>query len=258
MKDAAKSMPLLEHLPRKSILDAYARAAGKELDGKASSPESSSALVANAFGLFLDRPALLPPLPTLEDAGWPAIKVELERNVRFPWRGGLHPWLDVLIETSTHVIGVESKRYEPYRGDHTCNFSDAFGRDVWVTNMAPYLQLLRDLKSGDLRLVGLDAAQLIKHALALSTHASRVPGAKRPTLVYLYADPLTWPDGQIVDQEKKIRHLAHLRVFSERISEAHVRFVAITYRELFRCWQACGPEVQHHAAVLTKAFGLNA
>ena len=89
------AMHLLPHLPRVLILDAYARAAGKELEGKADSPESSSALVANAFGWFLDRPQSLPPLPGLTGVTWPA-RVTLEANVRFPWRGGLHPWLDVL------------------------------------------------------------------------------------------------------------------------------------------------------------------
>ena len=100
-------MELLAHLPQAAILDAYAKAAGRELDGKANSPESSSALVANTLGYFLDRPSLLPPLPGLENAGWPALSVALEVNVRFPWPGGRHPWLDALVETST-VSGQSS------------------------------------------------------------------------------------------------------------------------------------------------------
>jgi hypothetical protein len=39
----------------------------------------------------------------------------LEYCARFPWSGGRHPWLDALAETPETIIGVESKRFEPYR-----------------------------------------------------------------------------------------------------------------------------------------------
>ena len=92
------------------------RAGGNEIvSGKLNSPESSTALAANAFGWFLERPSELPPFPSLPDADWPAARVEVERQMRFPWRGGCHPWLDAAVETPTCLIGVESKRFEPFR-----------------------------------------------------------------------------------------------------------------------------------------------
>ena len=104
---------LLPHLAKERILAAYAAAGGNEIEsGKLASPESSAALVANAFGYFLDRPGDLPPLlPELEGA-WPAICVLLEAQLRFPWSGGRHPWLDVLIETETGYAAMPSDDYD--------------------------------------------------------------------------------------------------------------------------------------------------
>ena len=52
----------LPGLPVGIIRTAYLDAPGNEIEsGKFASPESSAALVANAFGLFLDDPAALPP-----------------------------------------------------------------------------------------------------------------------------------------------------------------------------------------------------
>lgn len=60
--------PFLPHLPADRLAQRYNAAKGNELDsGKKHSPESSSALAANAFGFFLDAPELLPPLPGMED-----------------------------------------------------------------------------------------------------------------------------------------------------------------------------------------------
>jgi hypothetical protein len=64
---------------------------------------------------FMMRPSDLQPFPGGEAWGWPASWVNLEQVVRFPWAGGYHPCLDALIETRSALIGVESKRYEPFR-----------------------------------------------------------------------------------------------------------------------------------------------
>ena len=118
---------LLPGLPDpEGILARYRQAAGNELDKKFMSPESSSALVANAFGFFRkERALLLPPLPGGADWGWPAKHLEIEVELRFPWRGGKHPWLDAVVETRTHLIGIESKRFEPFRSEKDPDFSEA-------------------------------------------------------------------------------------------------------------------------------------
>src|SRR5947209_2825083 len=107
---------LLPGLPVDRILACYAAAPGNEIEsGKFFSPESSAALAANTFGYFLNRLADLPPLPGCPKLGWPACDLGLEAIVRFPWSGGKHPCLDALVETRDALIGIESKRYEPFR-----------------------------------------------------------------------------------------------------------------------------------------------
>ena len=69
---------LLDHLPKDAILARYQAAGGQELiSGKFANPESSAALVANAFGLFGERPELLS-LPGGCLGGHEAQRVELE------------------------------------------------------------------------------------------------------------------------------------------------------------------------------------
>lgn len=108
-----------------------------------SSPESSAALAVNTFGWFIERPEVLPSFPMLQLLDWPALKVDVEYCARFPWSGGKHPWLDAWVETSTAVVGVESKRFEPYRDHKDATFSSAYDRPVWHDQMTPY-EILRD------------------------------------------------------------------------------------------------------------------
>ena len=123
------------------MLDA---APGDEIaSGKIDSPESSAALATNTFGFFLHRPEKLPALPGCPHAGWPARSLAIEANVRFPWSGGRHPWLDCLVVTRSALIGIESKRFEPFRDRSSAEFSDAYWRPVWGDGMGGY-QGVRD------------------------------------------------------------------------------------------------------------------
>src|SRR5688572_28340012 len=64
---------LLPGLPIALIRAAYLAAPGNEIEsGKFRNRESSSALVANAFGPFFAEPEGLPPLPGTGDFAWPA------------------------------------------------------------------------------------------------------------------------------------------------------------------------------------------
>jgi hypothetical protein len=247
-------MQLLDHLPKATILEAYEKSPGRELDGKADSPQSSSALVANSFGYFVKRERELLTLPGLVHAGWPAREVKLEANLRFPWSGGMHPWLDVRIDTDSHTVGVESKRYEPYRGKHAPSFSAAFSRDVWSPDMAPYLRAMERLQSGDLDLHAVDATQLIKHALALSTHCLK--SGRRPVLYYLFADPASWPDGRPVPEAARKAHIAHVEAFATGVAGAHVEFVWGTYRQVLESWSTASPELHAHAKAVSERFAL--
>ena len=93
---------------------------------------------------------------------------------RFPWSGGRHPWLDAVVWTATQLIGVESKRYEPFRaGAKRASFSVAYDRPVWGERMNGYSAVRDRLRDGSLGFDHLDATQLVKHAYGLRTEGLR-------------------------------------------------------------------------------------
>jgi hypothetical protein len=249
---------LLPGLPAALIRACYAAAPGNELEsGKFASLESSAALAANAFGPFLTRPADLPPLPGGPAWSWPAKSVRLEATLRLPWRGGRHPCLDALIETGVALIGVESKRYEPFRAKADAPLSDAYWRPVWGDAMAGYKRVRDGLRDGDNPFARLDAAQLVKHALGLRTavHRRGPLADKRPVLLYLYAEPERWPDVRPVPRVEIEAHRAEVRDFAGIVSGAEVIFSACSYGELLSSWSA-GPDAvtRAHAAAIKTRF----
>jgi hypothetical protein len=187
---------LLDYLPKDQIIARFQRGAGEELlSGKFASAGSSAALVANAFGFFIQQPHLLfLPTPTPPLQAGSALDVLLEEEVRFAWRGGCHPWLDVVIKTEERFIGIESKRYEPFRDEKKIDFSSAFDRDVWGNNMGQFNAMREALISGKTRYAHLDATQVVKHAYGLYAQAKK--RGKTAHLVYLYSEPKEFPDGR--------------------------------------------------------------
>lgn len=244
-----RTSPFLPGVPEDSIRAALAAAGGNEIEsGKLDSPESSAALAVNAFGWFLERSADLPPFPPLADLDWPAHRVDVERQMRFPWRGGRHPWLDAAVETATHLIGVESKRFEPFRDAKTVKLSDAYDRDVWGDGMTPFTVMRDRLRNGDAAFTHLDAAQLVKHAFGLVIEGNRV--GKVPVLLYLYAEPATRGVSAITPHTLA-RHRAEIVGFATAVAGAAVRFAACSYREWFAGWTG---DARHHADALVERF----
>ena len=176
---------LLPGLPARHIHKRLNSAPGDEIgSGKFTHPESSAALVANAFGPFMtDSPAMelpaLPIGPIDKEFDWSASSVEVEVECKFPWDGGMHPWLDIRIDQPGTVIGIESKRYEPFRDTSVARFSDAYWRDVWGERMGGYCALRDKMKEGQIEFRHLNAAQLVKHAFGLRTVAHSRPGLVR-------------------------------------------------------------------------------
>ena len=104
----------LPGVPGGQVEELFKGARGNEIDtGKIDSPRSSAALAANTFGFFLSRADELPALPGCEDEVWPATYLTLEKKLPI-WRGGTPPHLDVLVTTASALIGIESKRFEPF------------------------------------------------------------------------------------------------------------------------------------------------
>lgn len=246
---------LLPYLPRNEIIAAFERSPGKEIvSGKFSSVESSAALAANTFGFFIEQPRILPALPGTQDCGWPATYVGVEISAPFPWwPRGQHPWLDVFIATETHVIGIESKRYEPYRGKSAGTFSSTYWRDVWGSGMAPFEQMRDRLAEGSTSFDRIDAVQLVKHAFGLRTEGQR--RGKSAVLLYLYAEPEAWGNGRMVNPEDRKIHAREAECFAREVSGAEVAFTACTYRTLLNVFrETADPWLCHHADMVDAKF----
>ncbi len=238
---------LLPSVPVERVRIILERAAGQELaSGKFASPESSSALAVNGFGVFLDAPEALPPIPALADLDWPARQVDIERQMRFPWRGGRHPWLDAAIETERHLVGVESKRFEPFRDAKQAKLSAAYDRDVWGEGMAPWCKMRDRLRREPRLFVHLDAAQLVKHAFGLVTEGRRRD--KVPVLLYLFAEPTA---GRSIPADVFARHRGEISTFANAVAGSAMRFAAGSWREWLASFNG---EARDHAERLIERF----
>ena len=174
----------------------------------------------------------------------------------FPWRGGRTPWLDVLVRTRTALIGIESKRYEPFRGKPVPVFSDTYSRDVFGAQMSGFHGVREALTSGSLVYQTLDAAQLVKHAYGLRTATrSALAEGLRPCLVYLHAEPKSWNDGRAVAGGLIDCHRTEIADFAARVAGDEVGFAALSYRELLAAWRGT-PELDQHRRALQDHFGL--
>ena len=217
----------LPGVPEDRLRAIFAAAAGNEIaSGKFASPQSSAAFAANGFGWFLDRPAELPMFPPLADIAGPVDQVEIERQVRFPWSGGRHPWLDAVVHTGTHLIGVESKRFEPFRDRKAAALSVAYDRDVWGDDMVRWSGVRDMLRREPRRYVHLDAAQLVKHAYGLRTEGMRI--GKAPVLLYLFAEPTSGMGNPADAMEKHRQEIADV---ASMVAGDEVRFASCSWRE---------------------------
>ena len=247
----------LPGVPGREIERIFDAAAGNEIaSGKFDSPESSAALAANAFGFFLNRPQDLPPLPDCDRVAWPARSLSIEATVRFPWSGGRHPVLDCLVTTPSALIGIESKRYEPFRGKKSASFSEAYWRPVWGDDLNGYEGVRDTLRANGRPYEFLDAAQLVKHAFALRTEVHRRGGKLTPILFYLYAEPDVWPkDGTPVNEDDKAKHREEIARFARDVASDEVAFVSCPYRRMLEDWaRHKDRRVRAHADAVTRRF----
>ena len=249
----------LPGVPGPEIEAVFNAAAGNEIaTGKFDSPESSAALAANAFGFFLKKPSALPALPGCHGETWPARSLALEAEVRFPWSGGRHPVLDCLVTTPSAFIGIESKRFEPFRGKKESVLSDAYWRPVWGERMKGYESIRDGLRSEPRRYKQLDAAQLFKHAFALRTavHKRLELRGLAPILFYVYAEPEIWPaSGKAVDDGARARHRAEIECFAAAVAGDEVIFAACSWRMLLESWARHeGGGIRAHADAVVERY----
>jgi len=244
-------------LPVDDLISIYLSAPGDEVSsGKFTSPESSAALAANVFGFFLHKPYLLPLIPDVSSQE--PVAVKLEALLPFPWNGGRHPCLDALISTKDSLIGIESKRFEPFRLKQHKVPASSYRRDIWGSNMYRYRKALEEVWNDDGGYRYLDVAQLVKHAFGLRTavHQDLLQHGKQPILVYLFSEPRHWPStGRQINAAEHLAHQNEIDRFCELVAGDEVKFVALSYSNLIRAWgQHSDQSVRDHIAAIVERY----
>jgi hypothetical protein len=248
---------ILPGLPTEIICREHLKFDDNEIEsGRILSSRSSAVVVANTFGPFLQNPNLLPSF--IDHLNFtPATFVGLEHCAYFPWSRshGRHPRLDVMMESEDHLIGIEAKRYEPFDQQRPAIFKKAYWLPVWGDRMQPFERLRDRLDTTAWVPRHLDAAQLVKHGLGLHTEAAR--RNKRPVLIYLMAEPSTWPDGTPIDDEARSEHAAEAIAFGEHVRGSEVEMWACTYRQLLEAMRHSHVlEVRKHAWAVAAKYDI--
>lgn len=162
------------------------------------------------------------------------------------------------METPSALIGIESKRFEPYRSKRPSSLSDAYWRPVWGKQMGGYERVRDGLRDHPERFVHLDAAQLFKHAFALRSEVHRRERRRplRPILFYLYAEPEVWPaNGEADDERATTRHRNEIETFGAAVVDDEVRFVSCPWRRLLDAWaDQSDSRIRAHAKAVTARF----
>jgi hypothetical protein len=228
-------------VPAEAVVAALGRLPGSDLD----SPDSSLALVANTFGWFLDRPRQLLPLPGVP-MGLPET-VELGVEMQLPMRGTRHPRLDAVVITPTTLVGIASKRYQPFRPAKSVAFTEPFDSRDWGPGMARYGTLRQALTADQQTYRHLDAVTLVKQAYALRTQSLK--RARGAVLVYLHAEPQSWGNGKPVDPAAIKRHRTEVASFARAVKGDDVTFVALTWAGLLAQWENAAALAAHAASV---------
>lgn len=222
---------------------AFQNGSGAELERKRRALHSSSALAVNLFEYWIDADrAILQRILALE-AGVEAITFEAQHHTGL---SGNPPNLDICLSLSSgHTVAIESKFCEwlTRKSASKEHFKPKYFPDViglWAGKGLPKCQVLaEDIQAKREHFMYLDAPQLLKHALGLSTQLGR-----NFDLYYLYFNS---PGPESTGHEEEIAR------FESRVGK-ELRFKSFTYQELFRRLEAMEVDADYMAYLRARYF----
>jgi hypothetical protein len=221
---AAWELNLLPGLPIGAIGDDLGSGAGCELDGKLRAAHSSAALAVNSFGPWREEASNLR-IGTV--TGFKTIRFE---TVCPTGLRGTPPHLDLLADGDSPVA-IESKCTE-WMTPKESTFSSSYDKLKASHGHSPWFHQIASLREQPKRYSFLDAAQLVKHALGLTT----LYGTRDVRLVYLYWEPsnaVSWP--------QCAAHRAEADDLAARVRDSNVMLNPMSYRELWSEWELQQP-----------------
>jgi hypothetical protein len=230
---------LISGLTPEMIINDYRNGSGQEWLVKIKAIHSSAALAANVFGRWKTDPAKL---KLLGFSGFNSIKLEYKCPTGL---GGTPPNLDVLLQSSDVIIGIESKLLEPLTLTKP-RFSPTYSRDRLPFCEESWWNLLQQLHHWPP--AHLDASQLVKHYLGLRNKFST---SQKVFLVYLFWKPLNASD--IAEYS---RHAEDINKFQNAISKSSsIQFITMDYLQLWDSWSK-DTELAKHAYLLKQRYNV--
>ena len=198
-------------------LNDFKDGAGNELDGDLRSLRSSAALACNVFEPW----KRVGPGRIAEACGCDPAATSLRFERKLPTGlSGTAPHLDVVIDGSgTTPIAIESKFAEIYDEIHNEFAESYFDReDIWK-GLAGCRAVAESIRTKQIKLERLGAAQLVKHALGLQ----RKYGPRGFRLLYLWYE---------VPGDAARKHRSELATFEGAVG-GELDFASLTHQELF-------------------------
>lgn len=226
------------------------RAAGGELMDTPEAPAkfcaafSSSALAVNAFGPFRKSTALL------HLAGHACFRDACFEKTLPTGLLGTPPHLDFYAKSDSAIVCVESKFLEPL-WPKTAKFADSYDKAMGELAEPRWATLYEDLKSQPHRFRHLDAAQLVKHYLGMRNTLDDFAGEL--TLLYVF-----WAPENAEEISQYRLHRDEVAAFSNDVMDGDVRFVAMSYDQLWNAWQGNGSdEINAHVNNLLARYAFS-
>jgi hypothetical protein len=215
---------MADGLPLGAIISDLSAGAGSELNGKLRAAHSSAALAVNTFGPWRTDPA------NLQIGGvsrFSALKFEATCPTGL---GGTPPHLDLIAEGEL-PIAVESKCTE-WMEAKAAHFSASYDKLRSSHGSSPWFEQIQQLRDQPNRYSFLDAAQLVKHALGLTS----MYGSRSVQLVYLYWEPnnaQSWAECR--------SHRSEAEDLALRVAGSNIRLIPMSYRDLWTEWETVQP-----------------
>jgi hypothetical protein len=212
--------------------------AGDELRTKFCAVHSSSAIVANTFAPFKEKPA---DLILLGQQGFepPIFEKTIPTGL-----GGTPPHLDVWLKRGGHVMAVESKLTE-HLAPKQAEFRESYQRSALPYAEDCWWDVLTDAKSAGKRY--LDVAQLVKHYLGL-VRFLREKKPESATLLYLF-----WEPTNAMEFDACRRHRDEVAKLAESVGQSDIIFRWTTYDQLWNEWLT-QPHLSQHARNLKTRY----
>ena len=218
----------------------YSQGSGQDLTSKMRAIHSSSALVANTFGRWKEDPCKL---KFFGHSGFqlPVFEAQCRTGL-----GGTPPNLDVLLNSSEIVIGIESKLLEPLGSPKEPHFSESYSQDKLPQCEKSWWDLLEVVRHWPPS--RFDAAQIIKHYLGLRKQYAT---GHKVFFVYLFWIPL---NAESIAEYSQ--HNEEMERFRNKIPDnGEVKFIAMDYLEFWESWSKDpNTDLANHANLLKQRY----